>query len=635
MQNKPLRALIAEDREDDALLLIQRLEHHGFQMHWKRVCSSEAFSDALRLQPWDVILSDHSMPGFDAPHALHLLRETSFDIPFIIVSGSIGEEQAVSLLKTGACDYIPKDHLGRLGPAVERELKDAEIRAAQREAELALKNSEQLYRTLVNTSPDAILVCDTNGILQIANPKCLKMLGWDSEQSSGVFPAIDVLGIQQNARHRQIMDTILAQGKIELQELQVRRFDGTAFWVEVSGALMQKESGFADTVLLVMHDITNRKRAEDEIHRQLDRLAALRTIDSAITSSLNLHVTLRVILDELTNQLQVDAADILLLHPHTQTLECTVERGFRETTHRKLRLSLGHGLAGRAALERRLIGLAQYSPELDDPAASASLAGEGFHACIAAPLIAKGQVKGVLEVFHRSPLPTDTEWVSYLETVAEQAAIAIDNSLLFEDLQRTNVDLTLAYDETIEGWSRALDLRDKETEGHTQRVTNMTIRLAGAINLMESELVHVRRGCLLHDIGKMNVPDAILFKKGPLTDEEWTVMRRHPTSAFELLSPIAFLRPAIDIPYCHHEKFDGSGYPRGLRQDQIPLAARLFSVVDVWDALRSDRPYRAAWPEEKVVHYLRSLEGSHFDPAILGDFLDLLSSMQKSESGRS
>jgi PAS domain S-box-containing protein len=634
MPDKPLRVLIAEDREDDALLLVQRLERHGFRMAWKRVCVAGEFSDALRAQPWDVILSDHSMPGFDAPTALQLLRESSLDIPFLIVSGSIGEEQAVSLLKTGACDYIPKENLARLGPAVERELKDAEIRAAQRDAEQALKNSEQLYRTLVNTSPDAILVCDINGILQIANPKCLKMLGWDPGQTVETAPSIDVLGIQQNARHRQIMDTILAQGKIELQELQIRRFDGSSFWAEVSGALLQQDAHKTDVVLLVMHDITNRKRAEEEIHRQLDRLAALRTIDSAITSSLNLHVTLRVILDELTSQLQVDAADILLLHAHTQTLQCTVERGFREPAHRKLRLSLGRGLAGRAAMERRLIGLAQYSAEMDDPAAAASLAGEGFHACIAAPLIAKGQVKGVLEVFHRSPLPTDPEWVSYLETVAEQAAIAIDNSLLFEDLQRTNVDLTLAYDETIEGWSRALDLRDKETEGHTQRVTNMTIRLAGSMNISEAEMVHIRRGCLLHDIGKMNVPDAILFKKGPLTDEEWTIMRRHPASAFELLSPIAFLRPAIDIPYCHHERYDGTGYPRSLRQDQIPLSARLFSVVDVWDALRSDRPYRSAWPEEKVISYLASMEGSHFDPSVLKVFLDLISSKQSSGSVR-
>jgi PAS domain S-box-containing protein len=625
MPDKFLRVLIIEDREDDALLLISCLKQYGFTLQWERVNSAASFSKTLRAQTWDVILSDHSMPGFDAPTALRMLGETRLDVPFLIVSGNIGEEQAVSLLRTGACDYIQKDRLGRLGPAVERETCDAEIRSAQRDAEQALIKSEQLYRTLVNTSPDAILVCDMEGRLQVANPKCLKMLAWESTHPTAPYIGVDMMGMQQEPLHHRVLEMIRAQGKVELQEISVRRFDGTSFWAEVSGALLQNEAGFADAFLLVLHDITSRKHAEEEIRRQLERLAALRTIDSTITSSLNLNVTLRVILDELTSQLGVDAADFLLLQPHTQELHCAVERGFRESAHHKLHMPLGHGLAGRAAMERRLIGIAHYTPEMDDPAVAASLEGEGFYACLAAPLIAKGQVKGVLEVFHRSPIPTDAEWISYLETVAVQAAIAIDGATLFEDLQRTNVDLTLAYDETIEGWSRALDLRDKETEGHTQRVTNMTIRLANAMEIPEAELVHIRRGCLLHDIGKMNVPDKILFKKGPLTDEEWTIMRRHPTQAFELLAPIAFLRPAIDIPYCHHEHYDGSGYPRGLKRDQIPLAARIFSMVDVWDALRSDRPYRSAWQEERVISYLRSMEDSHFDPAVLKVFLNLLS----------
>jgi len=162
--------------------------------------------------------------------------------------------------------------------------------------------------------------------------------------------------------------------------------------------------------------------------------------------------------------------------------------------------------------------------------------------------------------------------------------------------------------------SHALDLRDKETEGHTQRVTDMTIPLCRVFGLTETELVQVRRGALLHDIGKMGVPDNILLKPGPLTEEEWTMMRKHPTFAFEMLSPIHYLRPALDIPRYHHEKWDGSGYPQGLKGEQIPLVARIFAVVDVWDALTSDRPYRPAWPKERAREHIRSLAGSHFDP---------------------
>jgi putative two-component system response regulator len=194
-----------------------------------------------------------------------------------------------------------------------------------------------------------------------------------------------------------------------------------------------------------------------------------------------------------------------------------------------------------------------------------------------------------------------------------------------KNLEDAHKQLLFAYDETIEGWSRAMDLRDKETEGHSQRVTDLTTQLASAFGMSKEEIIHVRRGALLHDMGKLGIPDAILLKPGKLTDEEWEFMRRHPQLAFEMLNPIEYLRPAMDIPYCHHEKWDGTGYPRGLKGDQIPLAARLFAVVDVWDALTSDRPYRPAWSQEKVLEYLREQSGKHFDPQVLTAFLEMIS----------
>src|SRR5689334_22264450 len=176
-------------------------------------------------------------------------------------------------------------------------------------------------------------------------------------------------------------------------------------------------------------------------------------------------------------------------------------------------------------------------------------------------------------------MKADKNWSAFGEMLAQQTAIAIDNVELFDNLQRSNLDLGLAYDATIEGWSHALDLRDHETEGHTQRVTEMTVRLGRMMGMDDVAMVHMRRGALLHDIGKMGIPDAILLKPGPLTEHEWTIMKLHPVYAYELLSPIAFLHPALDIPYCHHEKWDGSGYPRGLKGEEIPLAARIFAVV--------------------------------------------------------
>jgi HD-GYP domain-containing protein (c-di-GMP phosphodiesterase class II) len=285
---------------------------------------------------------------------------------------------------------------------------------------------------------------------------------------------------------------------------------------------------------------------------------------------------------------------------------------------------VGEGHAGRVALERRLVSMDDLRTEKNEFVRANLLAGEEFDCYHGAPLITKGQVKGVLEVFLRAHRTVDDEWLNFLETLAGQVAIAVDSTSMFDGLQRSNIELVNAYDATIEGWSAALDLRDKETEGHSQRVTEMSIQLARTLGIGEAELVHVRRGALLHDMGKMGIPDSILLKPDALTDEEWVIMRQHPQHAFDLLSPIAYLKPALDIPYSHHEKWDGSGYPRGLKGEQIPLVARIFAVVDVWDALLSERPYRMAWTKEKTLEHVRAGAGSHFDPAVVEAFMNLI-----------
>jgi len=314
---------------------------------------------------------------------------------------------------------------------------------------------------------------------------------------------------------------------------------------------------------------------------------------------------------------------VLLLNPHTQNLEYGYSRGFRSTALKYTRLRLGEGHAGRAALERRIVSIPNLSEVDNSFSSSPLLSTEGFISYYAVPVIAKGNVKGILEIFHRAMLAPDQGWLDFLEALATQAAIAIDNASLFDDLQRSNIDLSMAYNATLEGWSKALDLRDKETEGHSQRVTDMAIKIARKMGVSDAELVHVRRGALLHDIGKMGIPDNILLKPGPLNEEEWGIMRKHPVYAFELLSTIAFLRPALDIPYYHHEKWDGTGYPRGLKGEQIPLSARIFALVDVYDALNSDRPYRPAWPKEKIREHLLEQVGKHFDPKVMEEFFKI------------
>ncbi len=397
------------------------------------------------------------------------------------------------------------------------------------------------------------------------------------------------------------------------------RKDGTLYPVDVH--LQLSSFGNEKVFVAIIMDITQRKAADEMIQLQLKRIKALHSIDMAITSSLNLNVTLDIFLDQVMNLLGIDAAAVLLLNENSNILEYYVSSGFISGALKHTKLKLGESNAGKAALDRRIVSIANLPKDTDSFEPSKEFVNEKFISYFAIPLIAKGKVKGVLELFHRTLFEADEDWMDFLSTVAVQAAIAIDDSLLFEELQRSNVDLAMAYDATIEGWARALDLRDEETEGHSRRVTEITICLARELGIKDEELLHVKRGALLHDIGKMGIPDSILLKPGKLDDEEWKIMKQHPKFAHDLIYPIKYLRPAIVVPYSHHEKWDGTGYPNGLKGDEIPLAARIFAVVDVWDALASDRPYRKAWPKDKITDFIRSQAGIHFDPGIVEVFL--------------
>jgi HD-GYP domain-containing protein (c-di-GMP phosphodiesterase class II) len=207
---------------------------------------------------------------------------------------------------------------------------------------------------------------------------------------------------------------------------------------------------------------------------------------------------------------------------------------------------------------------------------------------------------------------------------SRQASLAVANAKLHRKAQQSIVAITQAYDATLEGWSRLLDIRDQMTDKHTHRVVDLTANLARRLGTPEAKLVHIQRGALLHDIGKMGIPDSILHKPGLLTDREWKIMRTHPLIAYQILSDIDYLSPALDIPYCHHEKWDGTGYPRELKGDAIPISARIFAVIDVFDALTSDRPYRKAWKRVDAFAYIRKQSGKHFYPEAVTEFMAMM-----------
>lgn len=486
-----------------------------------------------------------------------------------------------------------------------------------------LRAAEARYRTLVEQLPVVVYVNPAEDVSATVyvSPQIEEFLGYTQEEWLN-DPISWQKALYPDDRPRVLAEVEKMKGGNEPFDEEYRMIarNGRVVWVRDQATLLHDSEGRPLLWQGLMVDVSEQKHAEGQIKLQIERLKALRTIDMFIASGTDLHLTLQTILQQAIHQLNVDAADILLLNQSMHVLEFSEGIGFRTRGIEQTTLRVGEGFAGRAVLQREMVSVEDLSAYVQHPL----FVLEGFAVYHGIPLIAKGEVKGVLEVFNRSQMDSDPEWMEFLESLAGQAALAVDNASLFESLQHTNIELSLAYETTLEGWSAALDLRDKETEGHTQRVADLTLKLAEAMGISEKERMHIRRGGLLHDIGKMGIPDRILLKPDVLTGEEWEIMRQHPVYAYNLLSKIEHLRPALDIPYCHHERWDGSGYPRGLKEEAIPLSARIFAVADVWDALCSDRPYRPAWSPEQALNYIKALSGVHFDPKVVEVFLRVI-----------
>lgn len=668
--DRPLHVLVIEDSDIAVERLLDELRAGGYDARATRVETVWSMAAALDRQRWDLVIADPALPQLDVLAALQLLKERRLTLPFLMLAGRTAAGHTVTAVKTDAQTYRVDESPSPLLTALGRFVAPAASPARRPASAAPPAAAEQhghaaaLIRLAARLNADLELeevlaiVCQESAAALHLPLAAISLYdkrrdafvhagdyGWPPEYRGRIQPvprAIYAGAIEQRDPLVVVPDiqTVADLPNAEvLARLSVRSTASTVVVRDdrpvavLSVASTEHTRLFAEAELTLLRGLAHQAaqaiigvRLAREARRRAAYLQAQRAIEIATSASLDLRLTLDVVLTQITAQLRVDAVDILLLNNSAGMLEYAGGRGFFSTSFHRFRLHPGEGYAGRAALERCLISI----PKLEQAnqhfgrARLHLLAAEGFVAYHAAPLIAKGQVKGVLEIFHRSPLETDAEWLSFLEALATQAAIAIDNAALFNDLQRSNAELTLAYDATIEGWSRTLELRDEETQGHTIRVTDLTLRLAHAMGMAKSELPHLRRGALLHDIGKMAIPDQILRKQGPLTEEEWAIMRRHPVYAYELLSPIAFLRPALDIPYCHHEKWDGSGYPRGLMGAQIPISARIFAVADIWDALHSDRPYRPGWSEDLIRAHLRELAGSHLDPQVVEVFLQAI-----------
>jgi PAS domain S-box-containing protein len=382
---------------------------------------------------------------------------------------------------------------------------------------------------------------------------------------------------------------------------------------DIPGTFLRIVSAFGEIAANALY----RSILYDQTERRLQWLTAIRSIDQAITNSLDLHTTLNVVLEKAVNHLQVDAADILLLQEGNR-LVYAAGRGFKSAAASKANLLVGQLQAGKAAFERKTVLISDF--ECTTGWNCELMKQEGFRGYCAVPLIAKGQLKGVIEVFQHRPFNVDREWLEFLESLAGQAAISLDNAEMLVTVQKTNMEMTIAYDVTLEGWSNIVDIRSKKSPGHTERIANMTQQLAKEMGVDNRQLIHIRRGALLHDVGTMMIPEKILLKTRPLTPRELKALQQHPVHSHDMLSPIRFLRPALEIPYGHHENWDGTGYPRGLQGDAIPLSARIFAVAEAWEDLIHDHSLHQAWTPEKALSFIMEQAGRRFDPQVVTAF---------------
>lgn len=492
--------------------------------------------------------------------------------------------------------------------------------------QLAIQESEQKYHMLIDQSSDAIYV-EYRGRFVITNQKFNEMFGIgrdDKEITSIGFIQFVLPASRPLVKdiQRQISD-----GKSDhlRYEFSARTKDGREIELEASTSALPYSDGMA--IQSIVRDITERKRTEQAEREQRILAEALRDSVSALNNTLEVDEVIDRIFSNASKVVPFQAATIMLLEgTGKRQAHIVASFGYHQHGEQERAQKQSFSLSEYQNL-KRMFDSGQplvISDTLHSPYRTASPEIRWVRSYAGAPIRVQGNVIGFLNLEVDIPNYYNQTHADRLQAFADQAGVAIHNAQLLTDLRKSRDELYDSYETTLEGWSKALELRDYETEGHTQRVMDMTMKLAESYGITGSDLLHIRYGTLLHDIGKIGIPDSILFKPGPLDEEEWVVMRRHPVYAKRILAHIPYLQDSLEIPYSHHEKWDGTGYPNGLKGEEIPLAARLFAVVDVWDGLRSNRHYRSGWPEADVVQYIREQSGKHFDPQVVEVFLKLL-----------
>ncbi|MBN1372235.1 MAG: PAS domain S-box protein [Anaerolineaceae bacterium] len=506
----------------------------------------------------------------------------------------------------------------------------------RREVQRELHNSERRFRSLVQNSKDLIFVLDPQGNILYQSPSISQILGYPVMMLAG-RSAMELIHPEDIETVNEAFAEVLEHTNPGIPtEFRVRKADDTYIMLEALATDLSSDPAIGG-VVITAREITERKRVESEL-RRLNR--ALRT-----TSECNMALVRAT--DEAS--LLRDVCGIIVRLGGYQLAWVGYVADAEDGSPVQLVAQAGDNVdylsklvawfntpeaASNPLLEVTFthwpMVYSSLSSQIDQVPLAVEAQAYGYASILALPLFYLDENFGCLVIYSDRSDAFDLNEATLLHELAHDLAFGIHtirvrvaNRKSSHLLEQSNADLARAYDATLEGWSHALELRERETAGHSRRVVDLTLEISSRMGIAAEDLIHIRRGALLHDIGKMGIPDSILLKPGPLSADEWVTMRQHPNYAYELLSGIDYLAPAMQIPYGHHERWDGSGYPRGLKGEDIPLAARIFAVVDVWDALTSERPYRPAWPDQAVIDYIKEHSGRLFDPNVVEVFLSL------------
>ncbi len=571
-----LRVLIVDDSDDDAKLIIRQLRNGGYDPKWERVETAETMKAALESKQWDVILCDYKMPRFSAPAALKVLQDIKIDIPFIIVSGAIGEDTAVAAMKSGAHDFLMKDKLAKLVVAIEREIREAKIRQDKKTADEMLKKSEENFRHSLDNSPLGIRIVSADGTTLYANQEVLKIYGFDSIEEFSTIPHKKRYTPECYIEHEKREERRRRGEIIPYYELSIIRKDGEIRYLEV----FRKQVLWNGELLFqaLYSDITERKQAENNLLESEERYRIV--VENAHEA---------IIITRDTNVVFANNAAAEQIGYSKETLTSGSFTNFIHPEDRNI--------------------VTEYSTK--------RLKGENVPSIYSFRIITHdGKIKWA------ELNATVIEWnkkpatLNFLNDITERKLLEEERIEGYNRIKKT-------LQATVQSIALLVETKDPYTSGHQQRVAQLAVAISREMGLTSDQQDFIYTASIIHDLGKVSVPSELLSKPTKLTEVEFNLIKTHSPSGYNILKDIDFPWPVADAVLQHHERMNGSGYPNHLQGDSILLEARILAVADVVEAISSHRPYRPSLGINFALDEISKNKGTLYDDNVVEACLKL------------